>query len=337
MVQSADNRRWLTGFSGSAGWVFITHDQAVLATDGRYWSQAREQAPDFTLYEYKREENAIEKMIASIGVTTFAIEGNHVTLADYHTFKKVENVRYTPYKRTVEGLRFIKSADEIKKLKAAAEISDYAMAQVNEIAQVGMSEKMLAWELEKIMRERGADKIAFDIIVAAGANGARPHHRPSDDEMQLGDAITIDIGATLGGYHSDITRTFHLGQQPNDKFWEIYTLVQDALEAATAQLRAGMSGKDIDQVARALFEQAGYGDDFKHSLGHGVGLAVHEGPRLSKISRDEIPVGAVVTIEPGLYIDGWSGVRIEDLVWVTEDGVEVLSQCPKNPIIPVKR
>ncbi len=337
MIQSADNRRWLTGFSGSAGWAFVTHERAVLATDGRYWTQAREQAPDFELYEYKREEKAIQKMIASIGAAALAIEGNYVTLSDYHRFKKVEAMSYKPYQETVEPLRFIKSADEIKKLRAAAEISDYAMAQVNEIAQVGMSEKTLAWELEKTMRERGADKVAFDIIVAAGVNGARPHHRPTDYNMQLGDAITIDIGATIHGYHSDITRTFHLGDDPNDKFWEVYTLVQDALETSIDQLRAGTSGKAVDQVARDLFEAAGYGDDFKHSLGHGVGLNVHEGPRLSKTSKDEIPAGAVVTVEPGLYIDGWSGVRIEDLIWVTEDGVDILSRCPKNPIIRVKK
>lgn len=335
MVQSADNRHWLTGFSGSAGWAFVTHDRAVIGTDGRYWAQAREQSPDFELYEYKREEEAMQKMIRSIGVNNMAIEGNYVTLADFHKFKQVEEITYKPLQKTVEGLRFIKSAEEIKQLRRAAEISDYAMAQVNEIVQVGMSEKTLAWELEKIMRERGADKLAFDIIVAAGANGARPHHHPSDYKMQVGDAITIDMGATVNGYHSDITRSFHLGDNPSDKFWEIYTLVQDALETATDQLRAGTTGKAVDKAARDLLTNAGYGDDFKHSLGHGVGLNVHEGPRLSKISDDDIPAGAVVTIEPGLYIDGWSGMRIEDLIWVTEDGVEVLSQCPKNPIIQV--
>lgn len=335
MVQSADNRHWLTGFSGSAGWAFVTRDRAVLATDGRYWTQARVQAPNFELYEYKREEGAMEKLVASIGASSLAIEGSFVTLVDFHTLKKVEGIKYKPQAKTVEGLRFIKTADEIARLRAAAEISDYAMAQVNEIAHVGMSEKALAWELEKTMRERGADKVAFDIIVAAGINGARPHHDPSDYKMQLGDAITIDIGATVNGYHSDITRTFHLGENPSDKFWEIYTLVEDALEAATDQLRAGASGKAVDQIARELFEKAGYGDDFKHSLGHGVGLAVHEGPRLAKTSKDDILAGSVVTIEPGLYIDGWSGVRIEDLIWVKEDGVEVLSKCPKNPIISV--
>lgn len=335
MIQSAENRHWLTGFNGSAGWAFVTRDSAILATDGRYWAQAREQAPSFELYEYKREDGAMKKLITSIGVQSLAIEGSHVTLADYHTFKKVDGMKYKPLKQTVEPLRFIKSADEIAKLRAAAAISDYAMAQVNEIVHVGMSEKALAWELEKTMRERGADKIAFDIIVAAGENGARPHHHPTDYKMQLGDAITIDIGATLDGYHSDITRAFHLGENPSDKFWEIYTLVQDALEASTEQLKAGVSGKAVDEVARELFEKAGYGDDFKHSLGHGVGLAVHEGPKLAQTSKDDIPTGAVVTIEPGLYIDGWSGIRIEDLLWVTEDGVEALSRCPKNPIIPV--
>ncbi len=335
MLQTTTNRQWLTGFTGSAGWAFVTADRAVLATDGRYWAQAREQAPAFELYEFQRENGAMEKMIASIGVGKLAIEGGHVTLADYHTLKKVDGVSYKPLKTTVEQMRFIKSADEIDKLRVAAAISDYAMAQVNEIVHVGMSEKALAWELEKTMRERGADKLAFEIIVAAGVNGARPHHHPTDYKMQLGDAITIDIGATVNGYNSDITRTFHLGDNPSDKFWEIYTLVQDALESATDHLRAGVSGKEVDQVARELFEKAGYGDEFKHSLGHGVGLDVHEGPRLAKTSSDEIPAGAVVTIEPGLYIDGWSGMRIEDLIWVTEEGVEILSQCPKNPIIPV--
>ena len=339
LVSSDINRRWLTDFTGSFGYVLVTRERAVLAVDGRYWTQVEQEAPEYELYKYERKSGAMKEFLESVELapnSRLGVESDHVTLALFGTMKKAESLTFVAIGKMLEPLRAVKSESELAKIRAAAAITDYAMAQVNEIAHVGMSEKALAWELEKTMRERGADRMAFDIIVAAGENGSKPHHRPSDYKMQEGDAITIDMGAYLDGFHSDLTRTFHLGNKPSDKFWEIYSLVEDAHDNAIEKLRPGMTSKEADALARDVIAAAGYEDDFKHSLGHGVGLEIHEDPPLSK-NKDKltIPAGAVVTIEPGIYIEGWSGMRIEDLGIVTENGVELISQCPKNPIIPV--
>jgi Xaa-Pro aminopeptidase len=198
-----------------------------------------------------------------------------------------------------------------------------------------MSEKQVAWELEKIMREAGADSMAFPVIVASGPNGAFAHHSSSDRKLKVGDPIIVDMGASLNGYQSDLTRTFYLGNEPDEKFWEIYNIVHEAQKAALNEIKAGKSGKAIDQAARDHIKQAGYEKAFGHGLGHGVGLDIHEGPRLSQTAENDppLPAGAVVTVEPGIYLESWGGVRIEDLVMVTESGVELLSRCSKNPII----
>lgn len=335
LIGSSLNRRWLTGFTGSFGYVLVTRDHALLATDGRYWARVGQEAPDFELYKYVRKADALKEFLNSAEINTLAIEANHLTLNEYNGLRKAANCTLKPIAVTVEQLRMAKTSAEVEKIRAAAAITDYAMAQVNEIAKVGMSERTLAWELEKLMRERGADKMAFDIIVAAGENGASPHHTPSDRPLQLGDAITIDMGANRASYNSDLTRAFHMGSDPSAKFWEIYNLVLAAHTAAVNHLKIGMTSKEADTIARDVIAAGGYADDFKHSLGHGVGLEIHELPTLSQRSEAIIPANSIITIEPGIYIDGWSGIRIEDLGIMTENGVELISKCPKNPIITV--
>ena len=198
----------------------------------------------------------------------------------------------------------------------------------------GMLEREAAWLLERALRESGAEAVAFEIIVAGGPNGALPHAHAGDDPLPSGQPIVIDMGARVDGYCSDMTRTICLGQpaDPNT-FWTVYRTVHTAQQAALAMLRAGVTGVDADAAAREVITRAGYGEAFGHSLGHGVGLAIHEGPRLSRRSSDHLTPGMVVTVEPGVYLPGWGGVRIEDLVVVGEEGVEVLSQAPKEPII----
>lgn len=335
VLVSADlNRRWLTGFTGSFGYVLITAKRAILATDGRYWTQVGIESPDFELYKYERKAGAMKTFLESAEIKTLGVEADHVTLAEFATMEKADSLTFRKLRNIIEPLRLVKSADEIAAIRAAAAITDYAMAQVNEIAQVGMSERALAWELERTMRERGADKMAFDIIVASGPNSAKPHHRPSDRKMQEGDTIIIDMGAMLNGYHSDLTHTFHLGSNPSDKFWEIYTLVQDAHDASMENLRPGMTSVEADATSRDVIAAAGYAEEFMHSLGHGVGLEIHEGPRMSRFGGDEIvPEGTIITVEPGVYIEGWGGVRIEDLGILTPNGVEPISKCPRTPII----
>jgi Xaa-Pro aminopeptidase len=208
------------------------------------------------------------------------------------------------------------------------------MAQVPAIVRPGMSEASLAWELEKRMREAGAQGMAFDIIVAAGPNGAMAHHTPGKRRLESGDCMIVDMGAKLDGYHSDLTRTFHLGAEPSEQFLQIYGTVLRAQEAAILHMRSGMTGKAIDSLARELITEAGFGDASGQSLGHGVGLDIHEEPYLSSRSEDDpVPSGAVVSVEPGIYLTGWGGVRIEDLVLLSAQGAEPISRCPKDPII----
>jgi Xaa-Pro aminopeptidase len=213
-----------------------------------------------------------------------------------------------------------------------------AMSAVNEIVRPGMSEKQLAWELEKLMREAGADGLAFPTIIASGPNGANAHHSAGERKLKAGDTITVDMGASLNGYHSDLTRNFYLGSTPDEKFWEVYNTVHTAQKKALAAIKAGADVQAVDKEARDFIAEAGYGANFGHGLGHGLGLEVHENPRLSPsaVNPRTLPAGAIVTVEPGIYIEDWGGVRIEDLVLVTEDGFEYLSHCSKNPIIPIQ-
>jgi Xaa-Pro aminopeptidase len=201
-----------------------------------------------------------------------------------------------------------------------------------EVIEPGMTERQAAWEMEAFMRERGASKVAFDLIVAAGPNGAMAHHRPGDRVITEGDPIVIDIGCVVEGYCSDMTRTVCLGK-PKPKYLDVWQIVLDAQETAVAAIRAGVTGVEADAAARDVIVEAGYGDYFGHGLGHGVGLAVHEAPRASRLSDDTLEAGMTVTVEPGIYLPGEFGVRLEDLVVVRDDGVEVLSRTPKKPVL----
>lgn len=336
LLGSPTNRRWISGFTGSFGWTLISAETAILGTDFRYWEQAKREAPDFTLFRWQRSEGTATWRDFLAGVAVVGIEAQHVTLAEFAQLQQIEGIAWVKLDKTVETAREVKSAEEIAKIRAAAAITDYAMVQVHRLARPGMTEKQLAWELEKVMRSNGADGLAFETIVASGPNGARPHHRPTDRELQIGDNITIDMGAKLDGYYSDMTRAFFLGDEPDTHFWDVYNLVLEAQQSALNAMQAGMRGNEVDALARDIIATAGHADHFGHGLGHGVGLEIHEWPRLGKTEKDAIPVNAVVTVEPGVYLPDWGGVRIEDLVVVTETGVEYLSTCPKEPVIPVR-
>ncbi|MCA9979408.1 MAG: aminopeptidase P family protein [Anaerolineales bacterium] len=338
LITNANNYRWLSGFTGSACTLLISDEQALLGTDFRYWEQAQQQAPDYELVKMGRGEEyaTVHDMAAMADAKKIGVEGNHITVNQFRTLQeKEESLTWVPLDETVEGMRLIKTTAELEKIRAAATITDWAMAQVNQLAKIGMSEKALAWELEKAMRERGAEGMAFEVIVASGPNAALAHHRPSERRLQAGDSIVVDMGAKLDGYHSDLTRSFHMGTEPDEKFWFVYNLVLKAQKNALQNMKAGQKGQEIDALARDIIAEAGHKADFGHSLGHGVGLEIHENPSLSWINEKEIPAGCVVTVEPGVYLSGWGGVRIEDLVVLGEDGVEFLSHCPKNPLVPL--
>lgn len=336
-VSSDSNRQWLSGFSGSTGTLLLSEKDIYLSTDSRYWERAVEEAPDCELFRVKGSYNAsLQDLVEHVGVSSIGFESDSVTVDQYEKLKELEGVQWKPISGMLTDFRQIKVAEEIEAIKKAASIADQAMQTVNSITKPGMSELQLAWELEKSMREAGASGISFPVIVASGDNASRPHHSPGERKLNKGDVIIIDMGAMVDGYCSDMTRTFLLGDQNGEQFHKIYDIVLEAQEKALDNMHAGMTGKEIDTLSRDVIAGAGYAEEFGHSLGHGVGLEIHELPRLSPLAdEEEIREGVVVTVEPGIYIPGWGGVRIEDLVQVTSTGVNILSACPKIPIIQV--
>lgn len=336
LITTPANRRWLTGFTGSAGRLLVTRDKAILATDSRYWTQLTQQAPHIGLFSMRDNPSDTADFLALGDAKRLGIEANAMPLAEFRSLEKLDDYDWVALSSPVDVLRQIKTADELAIIQAAARITDLAMTEVPAMVRLGMTEAELAWLLERAMREAGADAMAFDIIVASGPNAALPHHHPGNRQLQAGDALIIDMGAAVNGYKSDLTRSFFLGSTATDEYWEIYSTVLAAQTATIDNLRAGMTGKAADALARDVIAAAGYGDRFGHGLGHGVGLDIHEEPRLSRLRETEtIPAGSVVTVEPGIYIPDFAGVRIEDLLVVEEDGVTVLSHAPKVPLIPV--
>ncbi len=336
LITSPANRRWLSGFTGSAGRLLVTPDRAILATDSRYWEQAERQAPQFEIFRLKGEKDDLAKFLQEAQVNRIGIEARHVTLVELAALKREKPYRWRALPTTVEPFRAVKSADELAAIRRAARITDDTVAQFPHLARPGIAERHLAWELEKYMRAAGADRPGFDIIVASGPNSALPHHHPGDRPLAPGDMIVVDLGAEVDGYRSDLTRTFYLGDNPDDSFWAIYNTVQQAQEAAIAGIKAGVTGKTVDSLARDLIKAAGHGDHFGHGTGHSLGLEIHEEPRFSILAdKTKIPAGAVMTVEPGIYLPGLGGVRIEDLILVTADGPEYLSAAPKLPLIPL--
>jgi len=331
LVTQPENRRYLSGFTGSAGVLLITADAAIIATDFRYYEQVERECPLFTLAKIKDKfTTLLPELLAETGVKKLGFESEHLTVAQYEEWQKAaEGVEWVPTKGMVEKLRMVKEPGELEAIRKAVALADEAFAHICEFIRPGMTEKEVAWELEAYMRQRGAEKLAFDIIVASGPNGALPHARASDRVIQEGEPIVMDLGCVVNGYCSDLTRTVVLGE-PSERFQEIYGIVLKAQEEAERRIKAGMSGKEADALARQVIEEAGYGENFGHGLGHGVGLAVHEKPTANKLSEDILEAGAVITVEPGIYIPGWGGVRIEDMVVVREDGVEVLTKASKK-------
>lgn len=335
LVSTPENRRWLSGFTGSAGWLFITARDAVLATDFRYVEQAHQQAPDFPVVRIGGGYDWFPRLIQEKGVHRIGFEAGHLTVASYQALiaalkeARVEGVSLQATQGLVEALRIHKDPQEMALIARAVAISDEALRQVAPTIQPGETERAVAWRLEKAMRELGADGLAFETIVASGPNAALPHHRPSDRPIQAGEPIVIDFGARYQGYCADLTRTFCIGH-PDETFRKVYDIVLTAQLTAIATVHAGMKAGDADSIARKIIDDAGYKENFGHSLGHGIGLAVHEAPRLGPGSETPLEEGMVFTIEPGIYIPGWGGVRIEDTVVLEKGKVRPLTTLPKH-------
>ncbi len=339
LISDAMNRRYFSGFTGSAGTLLVTADHALLLSDFRYQEQAPREAPLFEFRLVVGEAKLAEQLadlLPKLSVQRLGFEADNMTVARLEVLKHgLDEAKTVVQWQGLIGLaqlRQVKDADELGLLQRAIQITDEAFDATISLMQPTMRERELAWELEKAMRERGADGISFPIIVAAGPNGAQPHARAGDAPLGMGGPIVIDFGAQYAGYHADCTRTVLLGQ-PDDQFSLIYNTVLAAQEAAITHIRLGMTSVEADATARDVIKAAGYGEQFGHGLGHGVGLDVHEGPRVSWLGEDTLSSGAVFSIEPGIYVPGWGGVRIEDLALLTDKGPQVLSHAIKDPVV----
>ena len=335
LISTPENRRYLSGFTGSAGYLLISKDNAVLVTDSRYTEQATNQAPQYQVLQVRSGWDWLMEWLEETGIKRLGFESQNMTVATYNNLlealKKRDSLSQVSLVATsgiAEDQRTIKDSDELAMLQKAIDASDAAMEAVCPKIQEGMSEREVAWRMEVAMRDMGADGISFDTIVAAGPNGAMAHHRPSDQAIKRGEPIVIDMGAQVGGYCSDITRTVVVGE-PDETFHKVYDIVLGAQLTAINTVKAGMTGEECDGLARTVIVEAGYGDNFGHSLGHGVGLAVHEYPRVAPKSPDPLQTDTVFTVEPGIYITGWGGVRIEDIVILGTDGATTLSKASK--------
>jgi len=334
----AANRRYLSGFTGSMGWLLITTDSAFIAVDFRYFEQAEREAPDFTLF---RTNGGMESWLtelvgeAALMKKRIGFEPAGVTVSAYQAMKKAldklpadERPKLLAAPPLVEELRAIKEPAEVAALQRAVDLGDEAFEHVARMIEPGWTELQVAWEIERYAREHGADGLSFETIVAAGPWGAMPHAQPRDRPIQAGEPIVIDMGVRIDGYCSDLTRTLCAGGE-DARFREIYDIVLTAQLTAEELVASGMGGEEAHMLAHNVIAEAGYGENFGHGLGHGVGLLVHEAPRLARQSKDELKDGMVATIEPGIYISGWGGVRIEDMVVFEHGKARVMSHAPK--------
>lgn len=329
-ITQAENRRYLSGFDGSAGYLLITEKKALLATDFRYIEQAGNQAPDFEIIRIKGKVSEwFPGLVAGANVKKLGFEADAVSYSAYEQFRDaLGEVETVPVKGMAEKLRAVKEPEEIVYIEKAVAIADDAYNKVSGEITAGMTEKQVAWEMEKALRENGSEAVPFEVIVASGPNAALPHHKPTDRVINTGEPVLIDMGAKYKGYASDITRTICLGE-PDDKYIAIYKTVLDAQEAAEAIIKRGMTGHQADSAAREVIEKAGYGELFGHSLGHGVGLAEHELPHLSPNADETLEDGMVYTVEPGIYLSGWGGVRIEDTAVMESGKTRVITKARK--------
>jgi len=335
LISAPENRRYLSGFSGSAGFLFITKSEAILVTDSRYTEQATNQSPDFDVRQVRGGWGWLIDELKSQGVKKVGFESQNMTVSSYNNLidaikgdSSLRDVSMIPTPGLAENQRIIKDDGELELLQLAIDAADKAMDQVCPNITPGMTEREVAWKMEKAMRDAGADAISFDTIVAAGPNGAMAHHQPTDYVIKQSDPIVIDMGAKVGGYCSDLSRSIAVGE-PDEMFKTIYDIVLGSQLTAINTVRTGMTGEETDNLSRDVIAESGYGDNFGHSLGHGVGLEIHENPRVGPQSLDVLDLNTVFTVEPGIYLSGWGGIRIEDIVILREDGAVPLSKAKK--------
>ena len=330
LVSSLVNVRYLSGFTGSNGLLLISGDNDFLFTDSRYIEQGREETCDQITVSLTSGFSAIEEVSRLYSLTNVAFESDHLTYSEFTGMEKLlkPRVNLISAKGVVEKIRSVKDNDEVDLIRRAASLADDAVTLAIQESKPGKSEFEIAWVIEKFLRENGADGVAFDTIVATGANSAKPHHRAGSTIIKAGDPLVIDMGALLNGYRSDITRTI-LVEGEDEKFRCVYEVVLEAQITAIEAAKQGVIAKELDLVAREVIANHGFGQNFSHGLGHGIGLDVHEMPMVVPSSDHILEEGMIFTVEPGIYLPGWGGVRIEDMVLLEEAEVSLLTNAPK--------
>ncbi len=330
LILNSKSIRYLTGFTGGDGALMVGGDWLTLLVDGRYLTQARAEAGDAEILEFRRRAEGIVETARRHAAGSVGFESPVLSVEEYLKLKEaLPEGSLRPLPETFQLLRAVKDDDEVDRIREAARIAGEALAAVRRMIRPGVRERKIALELEYRMRRGGAEQVAFETIVASGANSALPHATPGNREIADGDFVTIDFGAVCDGYHSDETCTFAVGRV-DERRREVYGLVREAHDRAIRAIRPGVSCGEIDRAARSFLTEAGLGDAFAHGAGHGVGLDVHEAPRLAAGREERLRAGMVVTVEPGVYLPGLWGVRIEDTVLVTEGGAEILTPTSKD-------
>jgi Xaa-Pro aminopeptidase len=328
---AAKNLKYVTGYTGSFGFAIIGESYQYFISDFRYKEQVSKEVPDFTFVEIKGGLlKALAYVIEREGINKLGFD-KKMRFSEYEMYQALE-AELIPMDNVIESLRVSKNANEIALLKKACEITDQALREILLELKVGMKERELEVMLKSRMLALGADGTWDRFIVASGARGAMPHGMASDKVIEQGDMVTFDIGCIYKGYSSDLTRTVSMGT-PDPKLAEIYDIVLESNMQGINAAKAGITGAELDKVCRDVIEDKGYGENFGHGTGHGLGLDVHEAPRVSKVNTNPLELGACVTIEPGIYVEGLGGVRIEDDVILTEEGCIVLNEFPKELII----
>ncbi|WP_058485248.1 M24 family metallopeptidase [Defluviitalea phaphyphila] len=333
LIQNPINRKYISGFTGSSGILYISKNSSILFTDFRYIEQATKQAPDFKIINYmsKGLYEEINELIKKENIKILGFEGEHVSFSQYKQYTDKLNTSIIPIYNVVEKLRMIKNDIEINYIKEAAKIADKAFNHILSFLKPGITEKEIALELEYFMKKNGASDLSFSTIVASGAFSSLPHAVPRDKKLENGDFVVMDFGCIYKEYCSDMTRTVVIGKA-SDKHKKIYETVLTAQMLSLDGIRPFKQGKEIDKIARDYISSKGYGEYFGHGLGHAVGMEVHESPRFSINEEELIKPGMVMTVEPGIYIPEFGGVRIEDLVVITQEGIDNLTTSPKELI-----
>ncbi len=338
LLTSAANMRFVTGFTGE-GYVYLSQKQCIVVTDSRYTIAAKMECPNCTVFEWGKEEyySFLVTAMKEDKVSSLGIEDEEMTVAFWKRLEKkckaenLEKVKFKPLGKQVSDFRGIKTEEEIDCIKKAEAIGDKAFERILTKLKVGMAEKEVAAWLEFFMKEEGADGLSFDTIAASGIHSAMPHAVPTEKKLQEGDFLTMDFGCKYKGYCSDMTRTVVIGKASKEQK-KVYETVLKAQKTALKGIHPGITGKEADSLARNVIEEAGYGKYFGHSLGHSVGLEIHEGPNFSPKEERVLEPGMVITVEPGIYIKDFGGVRIEDVVVITENGCENITHSPKELI-----